>query len=45
MVDGRHFENVKCNISTTVLPILMKFGMAMHISKMHISKMSVYQKF
>jgi len=32
VVDGRHFRNVKCAISAAVWPILMKFGMTMHIS-------------
>ena len=32
MADSHHFKKkVKCDISTTVRPILVKFGMAMHI--------------
>jgi len=42
MVDGRYFENVKCDISAVVQPILMKFGTAMHIRPPNLA---VNQKF
>jgi len=36
MADGRHFEKkVKCDISAGVHPILMKFGLMMHLSPLY----------
>jgi len=29
-------KNVECNISAAVQPILMKFGMMMHLSPLHL---------
>ena len=37
MADGRHFEkNVKCDISAAVRPILIIFGMMMHLSILNL---------
>jgi len=39
MADGRHFKkNVKCDISAAVLPILIKFGMTMHLSPLNLMR-------
>jgi len=36
MEDGRHFKNVKCDISAAIRPILMKFGTMMHLRPLNM---------
>jgi len=38
-------NNVKCNIPATVPPILMKFGMTMHLSPPHLMGKPKISKF
>jgi len=41
MANGRHFENVKRDISATVWLILMKFGTVMHIGLSNQTKILI----